>query len=275
MLPLYEAKMIHQFDHRWATYTADGETRDVAEIEKTDPNFTVVPRYWLSESEVNERLTKRDRDGNVIWCWDRGWLIGWRDVTSAHVLRTVIASVVPRVGVGHKMPLLFVSESLSSKRIAALFGNLNCLTLDYVARQKVGGISLTYFYLKQFPVLPPERYSESDLDFVATRVLKLSYTSNDLESWAHDLGYYGEPFTFNLDHRAELRAELDAYYAKLYGLNRDELRYILDPTEIMGEDYPSETFRVLKNKEQKEFGEYRTQRLVLEAWDKLERGELH
>lgn len=275
MLPLYEAKMIHQFDHRWATYTADGDTRDVAEIEKTDPHFTVVPRYWLSESEVNERLTKRDRNGNVIWCCDRGWLIGWRDVTSAHVLRTVIASVVPRVGVGHKMPLLFVSESISSKHIAALFGNLNCLTLDYVARQKVGGISLTYFYLKQFPVLPPDRYSKSDLDFVATRVLKLSYTSNDLESWAHDLGYDGEPFTFNIDRRAELRAELDAYYAKLYGLNRDELRYILDPADVLGEDYPSETFRVLKNKETKEFGEFRTQRLVLEAWDKLERGELH
>ena len=73
---------------------------------------------------------------------------------------------------------------------------------------------------------------------------------------------------------ATLRAELDAYYAKLYGLTRDELRYILDPTDVMGQDYPSETFRVLKKKEQGEFDEYRTQRLVLAAWDKLERGEL-
>ena len=72
-----------------------------------------------------------------------------------------------------------------------------------------------------------------------------------------------------------LPAKLDAYYAKLYGLTRDELRYILDPASVMGDDYPSETFRVLKNKEQREYGEYRTQRLVLEAWDKLEIGELH
>lgn len=50
---------------------------------------------------------------------------------------------------------------------------------------------------------------------------------------------------------------------------RDELRYILDPGDVMDEDYPSETFRVLKNKEIREFGEYRTQRLVLEAWDRL------
>ena len=49
----------------------------------------------------------------------------------------------------------------------------------------------------------------------------------------------------------------------------EELRYILDPSDVMGPDYPSETFRVLKNNEMKEFGEYRTQRLVLEAWDQL------
>ncbi len=50
---------------------------------------------------------------------------------------------------------------------------------------------------------------------------------------------------------------------------RDELRYILDPSDIEGDDYPSETFRVLKNKEMKEFGEYRTGLLVLGAYDKL------
>jgi hypothetical protein len=69
--------------------------------------------------------------------------------------------------------------------------------------------------------------------------------------------------------RAQLRAELDAYYTRLYGLTHDELRYILDPKEVYGEDFPRETFRVLKEKDVKHFGEYRTRRLVLEAWDKL------
>jgi hypothetical protein len=64
-----------------------------------------------------------------------------------------------------------------------------------------------------------------------------------------------------------LRAALEAHYARLYGLTRDELRYILDPADLMGSDYPSETFRVLKEKEIAEYDEYRTQRLVLEAWD--------
>jgi hypothetical protein len=90
-----------------------------------------------------------------------------------------------------------------------------------------------------------------------------------LKPWAKDLGYDGLPFRFDPERRAMLRAELDAFYAHLYGLNRDELRYILDPADVMGPDYPSETFRVLKHNEIRQFGEYRTQRLVLEAWDRL------
>ena len=84
-----------------------------------------------------------------------------------------------------------------------------------------------------------------------------------------------DTFPWHPERRAQLRAALDAYYARLYGLTRDELRYILDPADIMGEDYPSETFRVLKKNEIREFGEYRTQRLVLAAWDQLESGELN
>jgi hypothetical protein len=64
-----------------------------------------------------------------------------------------------------------------------------------------------------------------------------------------------------------LRAELDVFYARAYGLSRDELRYILDPEGAMGAGYPSETFRVLKNNEIDRYGEYRTARLVLAAWD--------
>lgn len=84
----------------------------------------------------------------------------------------------------------------------------------------------------------------------------------------------GQPFPWNPERRAKLRAELDACYARLYGLTRDELRYLLDPADMMGPDYPSETFRVLKNKETRLSGEYRTQRLVLDAWDRLETGAL-
>lgn len=80
----------------------------------------------------------------------------------------------------------------------------------------------------------------------------------------------GPPFAWDEDRRAHLRADLDAFYARAYGLTRDELRYILDPADVKGEGYPSETFRVLKEKEIRHHGEYRTRRLVLAAWDRME-----
>jgi hypothetical protein len=203
------------------------------------------------------------------------WLMGWRDITNAAAERTVLVSVVPRAGVGHTMPLFYASEPPALQ--AALLGNWCSLAFDYAARQKVGGTHLTYGYLKQFPALPPERYTEADLAFIVPRVLELTYTANDLKPWADDLTAYdarpagqrGTPFAWNPEHRAQLRAELDAYYAGLYGLTRDELRYILEPADVMGDDYPSQTFRVLKDNEMRAFSEYRTQRLVLAAWDQL------
>jgi hypothetical protein len=125
------------------------------------------------------------------------------------------------------------------------------------------------FYVKQLPVIPPETYTEEDIKFISTRVLELVYTAWDMQPFAKDMGYDGEPFIWDEQRRALLRAELDAYYAKLYGLDRDELLYILNPADVYGEDFPSETFRVLKNKEINKYGEYRTQRLVLEAWDRM------
>jgi hypothetical protein len=128
---------------------------------------------------------------------------------------------------------------------------------------------LNFFYVEQFPVLPPSIYDQAALDFIVPRVLELTYTSEAMRSFSEDMGYSGPPFAWNPKQRALLRAELDAYYAYLYGLTRDELRYILDPTDIMGPHYPSETFRVLKERELSQFGEYWTQRLVLEAWDQM------
>jgi hypothetical protein len=213
--------------------------------------------------------------------------MGWRDICRSTDERTVIASVIPRVGVGNKIPLFFPVPGHGPLRSAALLGNLSALTLDFVARQKIGGTTLNYFYMKQFPVLPPERYTPEDLVFIVPRVLELTHTAHDMQAWADDLlaampdadlrpleqrSTPLPPFPWNPERRARLRAELDAYYARLYGLTRDELRYILDPADVMGPDYPSETFRVLKNNEMREFGEYRTQRLVLAAWDALDAG---
>ncbi|WP_141218374.1 Eco57I restriction-modification methylase domain-containing protein [Bordetella genomosp. 5] len=410
-LPLYEAKMIHQFDHRWATYVeaANGvagevETDDVSGEQKADPTFTVRPRYWVDEREVLARIARvptrvarawlalhaareagnasaqdsalgdlllalaqwvagelfhrasgaapapdgwtpsqaqphiapteaqlktqfarlnevlrgeglttkkalaefpkwatQNQDARLaddelttlaevlraasladtlrtlldVWMDQRSprWLMGFRNIARSTDERSYIASVMPRVAVGHSMPL--VASDQSPGLCACLLGLLGSLSFDYVVRQKLGGTNMTFGYVKQFPVPPPDRFSDADFAFIVPRVLELTYTANDLEAWGQDLATYdprpaaeqGQPFAWNTERRAQLRAELDAYYARLYGLTRDELRYILDPKDVMGADYPSETFRVLKDGEIRAYGEYRTRRLVLEAWD--------
>ena len=261
-VPLYEAKMIHQFDHRWAGYDEGGESSaDLGQRKKQDPACEPVPRYWVPDTEVNERLTAKG--------WSRGWLMGWRDITSAHVFRTVIATVFPRVGTGDTL-LLKMSMVDDPRLYAGNIGNLCSLVLDYASRQKVGGTHLKYNVFKQLPILPPTFYTEPRLAFLVPKVLELTYTSHALAPFARDLGYDGPPFAWDEERRAYLRADLDAFYARAYGLTHDELRYILDPADVKGPDYPSETFRVLKEKEVRQYGEYRTHRLVLTAWDRME-----
>jgi hypothetical protein len=370
VVPLYEAKMIHHFDHRWATYaSADARdeegTRDVTLDEKTDPGFEPTPRYWLPETEVRLRAARvspglkravREEDAtkvlkamaeHVAAAWPdahgraaigeditrvvgRGkawqdalggsldqwlvrpatlntlaalqrrvalseddlraladgppevlekaqllidrkqprWLMGWRDIALHSVERTMIASVFPNVGVGDK--LLLVHHTKTAFAAVTFLGLISSLSLDYIVRQKFGGTSLKYHFVKQFPVIAPDLFSRLDLDFIMPRVLELTYTSHTMCQWAKDLGYAGPPFDWDPDRRMQLRAELDGFFARKYGLSRADLRYVLDPTDVYGPDYPSETFRVLRDKEIARFGEYRTQRLVLEAYDELE-----
>jgi hypothetical protein len=263
--PLYEAKMISFFDHRFAGYSARGDDRGYRVLPETtlaehqDPNLEAEPFYWVAQTYVEGRLSERT---------NLGWLLGWKDVTASTNERTSIFSIIPRVGVGHTLPLMFSTEG--TDRLTGLYANLNALVTDYTARNSVAGLHLTYGYLKQFPVFAPSFYVEPRLAFVAPKVLELTYTSYSVAPFARDLGFSGPPFVWDEDRRARLRADLDVFYARAYRLTRDELRYILDPADVKGPDYPSETFRVLKEKEIRQFGEYRTRRLVLEAWDRME-----
>ena len=203
------------------------------------------------------------------------WLIGWRDICRSTDERTTISGAIPLSGVGDKFLLMI--PDFDERRAAALLAILTSLAFDYVARQKLGGTSFKYFTMKQIAVPRPSDLKEEDLNFIVPRVAELSYTSDAMKPFADELGVVTiQPFSWDEERRARLRAELDAKIAKLYGLTRDQLRYILDPADIYGADYPSETFRVLKKNEEHpdRFGEYRTRRLVLDSWDRLERGEL-
>jgi hypothetical protein len=296
-VPLYEAKLMWQYDHRFSTYEGateanvnEGNLPQTSPIQKGDPFFTVLPHNWVDTHEVETRC------GN----WKHSWFLAFRDTANSASERTAIFSILPRVGVGNKAPLVYIGEQFIDK-CPCLLANMNALCFDYCTRQKVGGATLNFFLVKQFPVLPPFAFTHSDMTFVTSRVLELVYTAWDIKPFAEDMGYDGPPFVWEEDRRAVLRADLDAYYARLYGLTRKQLRYILDPNglstreledildpwedptcsgphllpENLSQDFPGETFRILKQNEERPvekggYGEYRTRRLVLEAWARLE-----
>jgi hypothetical protein len=370
-VPLYEAKMIHHFDHRWATYSNsmvedDESARDVIPAEKEDPSFEPDPRYWVPEEEFRLRASRvpaalkrgyrdksadrclkaiaewlvgyyqaaegrpvrageitsilgRERPWRIIlgkplehWLMQPKttssgtavqyetpltqadvdflketpvdavetalalinrlqprWELGWRGITNATNERSSIFAVFPNVAVGNSIKICYIDRTLSTKLAAAFVACQSSLALDFVARNKIGGTNFNMFIAKQFPIPTPSAYSVDDLAFILPRVLELTYTSYAMRLWADDLGYSGVPFPWDDGRRAVAKAELDAFFARCYNLTRDELRYILDPADAMGPDYPSETFRGLKKNEEARFGEYRTGRLILDAWDRL------
>jgi hypothetical protein len=144
---------------------------------------------------------------------------------------------------------------------------VSSFVFDYVARQKIGGSHMKFFTLKQLPVLPPSQYAmtckwderASLGNWILPRALELTYTAWDLEPFAKDCGYDGPPFRWNEERRFLLRCELDAAYFHLYGIDRDDVDYIM------------ETFPIVKRKDEKPYGEYRTKRVILEIYDEMRR----
>ena len=261
VLPLYEAKMIHQFDHRFGTYEGQSEAQanrgklpELDHVAHADPGRVTLPRYWVPEDEVAARLDNT---------WDRRWILGWRDITRAGDIRTVIAGIIPRAAVNDKFLLMMPTPD--PQLVAGLYANLSSIPFDYCARQKVGRVSLKYFTMRQLPALPPGAYATRApwapsiriRDWLLLRVLELTYTTWDLKAFAEDCGDDDPPFIWDPERRFGLRCEIDAAFFHLYGISRDDTAYILD------------TFPVIERSERREHGEYRTKRVVLETYDAL------
>jgi len=257
---LYEGKMIHSFDHRFATFDGVSQSDCVAgrprlpsAVEKADTSFEAQPRYFVDRALFD---TLRNR-----YSWiEREWLLVWRDVCRSTDERTCIAAAIPFVAASRGCPALSTSAGHPPFILLAAF---NSFALDFVCRQKVGGIHLNWNVMSQLPV-PPRLMEDRQVPWclgktighwVGERVVELVYTSNDMAPFARDLGYDGPPFTWNDERRFEVRCELDAAFFRFYGIKRDDADYIMD------------TFWIVKADDEKRFGEYRTKRRIIELYD--------
>ncbi|MCX6354164.1 MAG: N-6 DNA methylase [Candidatus Aureabacteria bacterium] len=266
-LPLYEAKLFWHYDHRFGSYDLKGKMKgkggrglpNIPLAYYQDPDYRITPQFWVKCSEVNNKLRQ---------CWTRNWLLAYRTTSSAKLERTVVCSILPFSAVNHKAPLIFPGEH-SQPVTFLLLSCLNSIVLDYAARQKVGGTDIGYFHIDQLPIPRPADFDEQQQSFLRCRVLELVFTSEDVLPFAIDHGWNGSPFRWDTDRRFLIQCEIDACYAHFYGLNREELMFILDPYDVYGPKFPGETFRVLKEKEINRWGEYRTKRVILEIYDAM------
>ena len=261
-LPLYEGKSVQLFNHRYASIetpaesvSGQGQAIKSSPEELRDPSFVTTPRYWVKERDV-VGLKK-------------GYAVGFNDICNTNNARSVIASIVPRVGAGNKLPLL---DGLDAPDAALLLANLGSLPLDYIARNKIQSRNLNKYILEQLPVISPAAYARSfgpktAAEIVREAALELTYTARDMAAFARDMGYVDSddevlpPFAWDDERRLQLRAKIDAIYFILYGIydhkiaaqSREDMRYIYS------------TFPIVKRQETARWGTYRSRDLAL-AW---------
>lgn len=259
-VPLYEAKQVELFDQRAADVVISstatvrqGQPDRLADLEKQDPSRVPMPRFWVPVNEVEAHLRGR---------WAGDWLLAWRRISIGTNERTMVVTAIPRVAVGDSLFLLLPTTGSAD----SLYACLCSFALDYVMRQKMGGTNASFFIVQQLPALPPDTFeapcpwelARTTADWIRDRIVELTYTAHDMAPFARDLGYEGPPFKWDPDRRAALRAELDAAFFHLYGLDRDEVDYIMD------------TFPIVRRKDESTHGTYRTKDLILKVYDSME-----
>jgi Eco57I restriction-modification methylase len=269
-VPLYEGKMVQMFDHRAADVVMNmanlkrpAQQQPVAAEQKESPDRYPTPQFFVAASDVAP-------------VWSGEWAVAYKSITSPTNMRTMIAAIVPRCGLGNSMAALVPESSEVPKYgnwAPLLLANLGALAFDFALRQKVQGQNLNWFVVEQAVVIAADRF-EAQIggvkiaDFIREQVLHLSYTAHDLAPFARDLGHVNAdgsvkpPFVWNDEDRRARLAALDGLFMHLYGLNESDAAYILD------------TFPIVREQDMAAFGRYRTKDDVLVQLRRIQQGSL-
>lgn len=272
-LPLYEAKMIHHYNHRFGDYADLPEGSDSTQLPNIPlyrlqhQNFEPLSRYWIVEQDIKSNDSTQSHS-----------YIGYRRICRSTDERSFIVTVLPFAGIGDNVFLLL--SNINTVERLPLIVNLASFAFDFIVRQKMGGTNMSFFITQQLAVLPPSTYTSLTCILLGKSltncVLELLYNSNSLQQFARDCGYDGPPFIWDEERRFAIRCELDALYFHLYlgdeaewqGKGSPELISYL-PTPRYAVDYIMDTFPIVKRKDEKQFGEYRTKRRILEIYDQM------
>ncbi len=264
-IPVIEAKSLHQFDHRFATYNRmESSFENVKYEQKIDPFFESEYKNYVDDKAVRERLPPE--------ICDRKWYLTFRNIARATDERTMISSIIPRGASCEVTPYVEVGTAVQASYYCGMF---NSFIFDYLTRQKVGGTHISYFILYQIATV---HFSDSSIPicFFTSRIAELSCTSYSLIDFANELGFGNVAFNWINERRFLIKCELDAAFFQLYLGNRDEWnnassKDFLDffPTPRHAINFTMETFPIIKRKEIAEYGFFKTKETILEIYDEM------
>lgn len=193
-IPMLEGKNIEQFTHKW----------------KEAP----TPRYTVLEQDIASNL-KPDKQ------YHRSYWMAYRLIASSTNYRTFISTIIPPGYVcGNSIAIIRLD---TNKNLCFLVGVMNSFVIDYFIRQKVSA-NINMFYFLETPV--PRLSSGKEFEFIVRKVAQLVCTTNEFAELKEEIGI--EQGLANENERNMARAQLDATIAKLYGITKEELAFILE-----------------------------------------------
>jgi hypothetical protein len=258
--------MVEAFDHRAKAYVSGrGRSAVWQELQFGTPAKAIVPQWRLAIEKVPAKAETR---------WKR-YRVGFCDVGGVTNARFLMAAMIPpNVLCGHSVPTILFNPQNDCLAMLWL-GVANSFCVDFLARKKAA-LHMTYTVLDSLPL--PRTYGETLLEReIARRALMLTATGPEMETiWNRTAPMLGlDPRTArpceDPARRRSIRTELDVLVARdFFGLTLGEMRYLLDPGDVLGPDCGFETFGALKRAEGRESGgAFTTRDQILEAWRTL------
>lgn len=262
-IPLFEGKMVDQYDYRAKAYVSGrGRSAVWADLPFGSAKKRIAPQWHVASTSLDERRKKRISQFRIGFC----------DVTSPTNQRSLVATVIPAGFVcGHKVPTIKLGAEFDSTSLLWL-AVANSLSMDFIVRKKVA-LQMSYTILDTLPL--PARKPHSEPEQLITRLAAtLAFAGPEMaaaaSNYAEEDPIWAQDRLEDPEVRHQKRAMIEALYAgEILRLTRSEMEFILDPASVSDDFADYETFGALKRAEIRQFGEYRTQRLVLEAWDRL------
>jgi hypothetical protein len=214
-LPVYEGRMIDQYDFSNKGWVS-GKGRKAVWRELRWEKKRLEPQFLMARSNA----------GSLA-----GIKLGFMDVAASINERTLYAAPIPRrMPAGNKVPVLSLRAPTPS-RVAGLACTLNSVAYDFVLRSKFGGNSLNYFIIAETPILRDVPSGIAELAFrlsCSDVVFADAWVPIKVHSWRR-------LWAITQHERIRIRAILDAAVAELYGLDEEDVRWIL-----RGCDHPVE-----------------------------------